>query len=84
MEPVVFTALRNVRNGRWVVLPLDPASRDDGVIVPSEPATEHDTVDLAGAYAGHWRVVEYGPTLDADRFAPHPPSHWALDTPEAS
>jgi hypothetical protein len=82
-EPIVFAALRNLRNGRWVVLPIDPVSAPEGVIVVLEPPTVHATVDLAGADAGTWQVVEYGPQLAEPRFRPHPPSHWSLEPTEA-
>lgn len=78
--PVVFTALRNIRNGRWTVLPVDPASVEHGIVrLAADPDTVHATVDLAGAPAGEWTVVEYAPGAPEPRWAPHPPSHWSLD-----
>lgn len=74
-QDIVLAALENQRNGRWVVLPLDPDEAEEGAFVAT--GDEHDTVDLAGEPAGVHPVVEYRPgTLGCYRT--HPPSHFAL------
>lgn len=69
---VELTAVENIRNGKWTILPLNYEDTPGGDFKILEAS--HDAVDIMGEYAGTYPIAEYTPGVG--NHSTHNPSHY--------
>jgi hypothetical protein len=75
-QPVIYATIRNDRNDRWTVLPLEDASAPDVEADFELTGDTHEAVDILGNPAGVLPVAVYVNADVGNSYRTHPPSHF--------